>query len=576
MKRDNKFLKKEFQKALFPVMISVLGGTVNALIDSAFVTRRLDSDALAAVGLTMPIFLVLCTVGCLFAQGGSVAASRSLGKNDKETAGQYYNTSVLMMVIASVVFMVAGLFGSHFIASLLCNDPILLPMVEEYGRITLMGSAAFILICIPSYYLQLDGKGKYLSIMMGVVILTDIIFDYLFLFVFDLGVRGASLASVISVLLATIYGFTRLQTGKGIFKVNLSLFKIANLKEIVMFGSTSAIGNLFDVIRLAVLNWILYIAGGAGALAVWTVLNSLLELSLCITTGVPRTASPLLGIYLGGYDNEGARMIVDTEIKLGLALSVIYAGILAVFHHQIGEFFKLDSGLLFPMICLGISVIFELIATVLSSYFNVAKRIMLSDFIMFLETLFFPLLFAAIFLVCGVPIWLFLPFGMGAVVLVTLLVVWAIARRSRGETHELSSVLLLDRYTETTNRVKGFSVLSSDEAICKASEDITEFCIENNMDVKTAKRIGLAMEEVMTVMARKSLKNENDPVDVRVFSLDGVFGISIMCSGTRYDLFQEAEDSDDDFHMGVQMINKMAEACIYIYTLGMNVLSVVF
>jgi hypothetical protein len=58
--------------------------------------------------------------------------------------------------------------------------------------------------------------------------------------------------------------------------------------------------------------------------------------------------------------------------------------------------------------------------------------------------------------------------------------------------------------------------------------------------------------------------------------MDGVFGICIICPGVQYDLFQEAEDSDDDFHMGVQMINKLAEACIYIYTMGMNVLSVVF
>ena len=195
---------------------------------------------------------------------------------------------------------------------------------------------------------------------------------------------------------------------------------------------------------------------------------------------------------------------------------------------------------------------------------------------MFLRTLLFPLLFALLFLVTKVNIWLFLPCGMIAVVLATLLLVRGVSARTKGKSHELSSILLLDGYLEKTNRVKGLSVVSSDEAICQASEDITEFCIENEMDMKTAKRIGLALEEVMTVMTQKSLKNVVDTVDVRVFSMDGVFGICIICAGTQYDLFKEAEDSEDEFHMGVQMINRMAEACIYIYTMGMNVLSVVF
>lgn len=576
MERNKSFFVKQFHKALFPVMISVLGGTINAIIDSAFVSRRLDSDALAAVGLTMPIFLVLCTIGCLFANGGSVASSLSLGKNNKEEARQYYHTALLLMMVCSIVFVILGLFCSPFIASILCSDPVLFPMVEEYGRIILIGSAPFILIYLPNFYLQLDGKGKDLSIMMGVVIATDIIFDYLLLFVFDMGVRGASLASVISMLIATVYGFLRLQMGKGNFKLNLKQLKVVNLKEITLLGSPSAIGNLFDVIRLAVLNWILYMAGGASAVAVWTVLNSLLELSLCITSGVSRTASPLLGIYLGGHDNEGVRMIVDIELRTGLVLSAIYGVVLILLHGPIEAFFKLDQNLLLPLICLGISVMFELICSILGSYFNVAKNILVSDMIMFLRTLLFPLLFAFIFYVVKVNIWLFLPCGMAAVVITSLLLIKAVALRTRGKSHELSSVLLLDGYIEKTNRVKGLSVVASDEAICKASEDITEFCISNKMEIKTAKKIGLALEEVLTVMAKKSLKSETDTVDVRVFSMDGVFGICIICPGVQYDLFREAADSDDDFHMGVQMINKLAEACIYIYTLGMNVLSVVF
>ena len=69
LKSDDRVLKKAYFKALFPIMFSVLGATVNALIDSAFVSQRLGSGGIAAVNLSMPIYLVICTIGSLIAGG---------------------------------------------------------------------------------------------------------------------------------------------------------------------------------------------------------------------------------------------------------------------------------------------------------------------------------------------------------------------------------------------------------------------------------------------------------------------------------------------------------------------------
>ena len=66
-------------------------------------------------------------------------------------------------------------------------------------------------------------------------------------------------------------------------------------------------------------------------------------------------------------------------------------------------------------------------------------------------------------------------------------------------------------------------------------------------------------------------------MDVRIFSYQSTFGISIMCSGKEYNLFKEAfENQEDDFNMGVQMIQKISKDCHYLYSLGMNILTVEF
>lgn len=555
-------------------MLSVLGGTVNTLIDSAFVSRRLDSDALAAISLNMPLFLILCMVGCLFGVGSFIAASRAIGDKHEDHAKEYFHTAFLLTVIVSAFFIVSGLFFSDQVADVLCRDEDLLDMVEDYCKITLLGALPYILVYIPTYFLQLSGKSKAMTIMMAIMIGTDILLDWLMLYVFDEGIAGAAEASVLSTLFATIYGLIALQGNSSLFRFSLRHFRFRRVKSILLFGTSSALGSLLDVIRMLALNMIIYSVGGTAALALWAVINSLLELSLSITAGIPRTAAPMLGIYLGGHDNEGVRGLMGLQMQVGILQSLFFAIMIVVFNKPIGDFFKLEQSVLVPFICLGVSVILETCCSILGSYYNVAKRVFLSNFVMIMRTFLFAIVFAQVMYIRNWLIWLFLPLSMAMTLLVTALITRRMVKKTRGSDHELSSILLLDDYLEKNHKVKGFSITSSAEGICKASEDIIDFCTEHGMDMKKGMRLGLAMEEVMTVMVQKSLEKEDDPVDVRIYSMNDSIGVSIMCSGKPYNLFKEAMDSEDDFNMGVQMIEKLSKDCHYTYTLGMNILTV--
>jgi hypothetical protein len=192
-----------------------------------------------------------------------------------------------------------------------------------------------------------------------------------------------------------------------------------------------------------------------------------------------------------------------------------------------------------------------------------------------LRILLFPVGTAYLLMMSGLNIFLFLPLGMTLAALSVIIISNIFSSRTRGSEHELSPVLLLDDYLEKNRRIKGFSIESTDEAICRASEEITDFCAEHDMDTKLAMKLGLSLEELMTVMVRRSRPASDDPVDIRVYSTEGVFGLSIMCFGDKYDPF-ESEDEDDDMNMGIMMIKKMSKNHKYLYSMGMNILSVEF
>lgn len=110
MLRDDHFLRREYGRTLIPVMFSVLAGTINTLIDSAFVAQRIGNDALAAVNMCGPLYQLICTFGSLLAGGASILSSGEAGRDDMESSRRYYHTALLLGLAVGALATAAGLF----------------------------------------------------------------------------------------------------------------------------------------------------------------------------------------------------------------------------------------------------------------------------------------------------------------------------------------------------------------------------------------------------------------------------------------------------------------------------------
>ena len=91
-------------------MFSILGGTINALIDSVFISLKLGKDGLSAVTLSMPVYLVLCSLGALIAAGGSMLSAREAGKENLESARRFYHSAITLALITGIVFTSLSVF----------------------------------------------------------------------------------------------------------------------------------------------------------------------------------------------------------------------------------------------------------------------------------------------------------------------------------------------------------------------------------------------------------------------------------------------------------------------------------
>ena len=317
MLRDDHFLRREYGRTLIPVMFSVLAGTINTLIDSAFVAQRIGNDALAAVNMCGPLYQLICTFGSLLAGGASILSSGEAGRDDMESSRRYYHTALLLGLAVGALATAAGLFFCAPISLLLSQGGALSGYVYDYSLATFAGLIPVVIAYLPLYYLQLEGKGKEIMIMMGIVIGTDVVLDWVFLYLFDFGMAGAAAASVLSMAASCVYGFLALQEEHSAYRFDGRLLGFKGTWEILKYGSPAAVGNLMDAVRLFLLNSLILLTLGTKGAAVWAVLNSLSELSLCISSGVPQAAGPMIAVFHSVKENSGIRILLS-NLLVGL------------------------------------------------------------------------------------------------------------------------------------------------------------------------------------------------------------------------------------------------------------------
>lgn len=573
MERSNAFLKSQYMKFLFPVMLSIMGGTINTLIDSAFLSVRLGSDVMASVNLAIPAYLLLCTLGSLFGSGASVMSARALGRENPVEANKYFHIAVAWNALAGAVITVLGMLLSGPLAVFLAQGGNLTGFVKDYIFWLFAGSIPTMAIYLPIYYLQLEARVREAYLLTAMIFGTNLVLDYIFLYPVSMGPAGAAVATSLSMLIACVYGIAALFRKGGNFSFDKKLLGFGGSLRLFHNGSTVALGNLVDAVRIFILNSLILFFLGNKYVAVWAVLNAICEVSMMITSGVPQTASMMTGLYYSAKENGSIRILTRLQIQIGTRLLIGFSAILLILSEPLRRLYDLDTPIIFPLVCLILFFYPDLTSSILSRHYNVIERIRLSNFVTIIRRLVFPVFFCWVLVNYSGYVWLFLPLGAVATNLVIWEVTGVISDRSPAGSHHLSRPLLLDDYLEKERKVLDFSVEADNDAICTAAERIREFCELNNVELKLSTRLSMAIEELLVMLSNR-IENVKE-FDLRAFMGDNMLGIRIRCIGDSFDPFAPEYEDDEDM-MGVQMIKKLATDVTQSHAMGMNTIHIFF
>ncbi|MGH4124772.1 MAG: MATE family efflux transporter [Clostridium sp.] len=335
-------IKKTFLRYVYTNIIGMIGLSCYILADTFFVSKRFGADGLASLNLAISIYSFINATGLMIGIGSATKYSIYQAQNKHNKANTTFTNSIKMGVLAGILFLLIGLFGSSALSSLLGANKNTFDMTNTYLKTILCFAPFFILNNIFIAFIKNDGNPKLSMAGMLIGSLSNIILDYVFIFIFQWGMFGAAfatgLAPIISMCILMIHYIKK----KNCFHFHKSKLTIKQVTRVCGLGGSYFIAEIASGIILIVFNLrILSIAGNIGVAAYGIVANLAL-VATSIFAGIAYGTQPLLSKNFGQGNNENIRHLLKYEILASLGISTILYVLIVIFNYQFVEIFNRD------------------------------------------------------------------------------------------------------------------------------------------------------------------------------------------------------------------------------------------
>ena len=377
------FSEEKMGKLLFsmslPVIIAIIISAIYNIADTIYIGRSVGQLGVAGVGIGFPIQLMVNSLGILIGLGGASVISRALGANDMRKAERTIGTTYLIGILIYIVFIIATMpFLNSVVSGLGANSEVA-PYALEYLSYIVPGSIFILLAVGAGNLLMAQGKPELAMLQLVVGAILNIILDPIFIFVFQMGVSGAAIATVISqglsLLMVLYFQFSKL-TSLMPKAVDFIKIKMQLVWEIISLGTPGFLQEIGASILIIVVNNVLNNVGGSATsslLAIFGILNKLLLFLITPLIGIAQGFMPIAGYNFGAKNFDRVKEAFKLSIISAFVITLAIVIIVIVFPGFILSVFTKDAVLIqtgiMPLRLMYIALPFATYSVVASMYF---------------------------------------------------------------------------------------------------------------------------------------------------------------------------------------------------------------
>ena len=334
------FTYKKLIKFTLPTIVMMIFSSIYGIVDGLFVSNCVGSDAFAAVNLIMPALMIFGSVGFMIGTGGSAIVSKTLGEGDNEKANKYFSMLIYLLIILGTFFSIIGIIFLEPIAIMLGAEGQMINYCVQYGRILLVGLTAFLLQnCFQSFLVvaEMPTFGLVISVCAGV---TNMILDFLFIYVFKGGVIGAALATTISQIVGGIIPLVYfIRKNKSKLKLVKTKFSLKPIVKACTNGSSEMVTNLSLSLVNMLYNIQLMKYAGTNGVVAYGIIMYVGFIFIGTYLGYSIGSAPIVGYHYGANNLDELKGLLKKSLKLIVITSIIMTGIAEIFAKPLASIF---------------------------------------------------------------------------------------------------------------------------------------------------------------------------------------------------------------------------------------------
>lgn len=353
------------------------------MVDQIFIGQGVGYLGNGATNIIYPLTVIVLSIALMLGDGGASFLSLRLGEGKKEEGAKGIGSVITFSVVVGIIIAVPmAVFLEDLVYLFGCTET-LYPYAMDYGRIIIIGLPFVLVGTVFTAIERADGSPQYSMVSLLVGAVTNTILDPIFIFVFQWGVKGAALATIIGQIFTFLMGLNYIRRFRSIH-LKKSDYKIHfhSCKKVMGLGISGFITQMSIVIVMAVINNLLTKYGALSEygseipIAVVGIVIKVNQLVIAATVGIASGAQPIIGFNYGAGNIKRVKQTFRCVVIVAEILAVIAFATYQLVPVQIISIFGKESGLYnqFAELCFCIF----LLATIFNGFQTVAALFMQS------------------------------------------------------------------------------------------------------------------------------------------------------------------------------------------------------
>ena len=311
---------KKLIKFALPMILVMVLASIYGIVDGVFVSNIVGDKAFEALNLIMPYIMIIGSFGFMFGTGGAALISKMIGENNSEEANKVFSMLIEVVFIVGIVFTFIGILLSRPVASLLGAKGEYLDLATSYAISAITFITFFMLQNASQSYLIVAEKRKLALISSLCAGLTNMFLDFMFMYVFRLGIIGAGMGTGISYIVGGGIPLLYFIMNKdGILKFRFTKISLRPIGQSAYNGLSEMLTNIAVSCASLVYNFQLMKLIGTEGIAAYGVIMYVSYIFIATFNGFAISYGPLIGLYYGMENKDEIRNL----LKKGLVIVVL-------------------------------------------------------------------------------------------------------------------------------------------------------------------------------------------------------------------------------------------------------------